>query len=316
MKILIYGAGAVGLGIASFLIKSGEEVDIIAREDTVYGLREHGLVRSGIFGESYAGPQEFNSYSSLKDLPQKVYDYILVSTKSYGSLFAAQDLSTGPAFLKADKTRIILFQNGWGNAEIFLNYFPKDKIYNARVITGFRRSKNNQVDITVHADAVHIGSMFDINTANIEPLCESIDHGGMPCISTSGIEKDLWAKMLYNCALNPLGAILSVPYGALGEKDYTRNIMNDIFVEIFNVLEKSGYKTHWGSAGDYEKDFYAKFLPSTASHESSMLQDIRRHKRTEIAAMNGAVIQLGEKFGVAVSNNLVMYNMVKFIEET
>jgi 2-dehydropantoate 2-reductase len=48
MKVLIYGGGAVGLGIAGFLLKSKAQVDVIARENTVLALRKHGLVRTGI----------------------------------------------------------------------------------------------------------------------------------------------------------------------------------------------------------------------------------------------------------------------------
>lgn len=44
-----------------------------------------------------------------------------------------------------------------------------------------------------------------------------IGEGDIPCVSVTDIEKDLWAKMLYNCALNPLGAILDMPYGVLAD---------------------------------------------------------------------------------------------------
>jgi 2-dehydropantoate 2-reductase len=218
-RILIYGGGAVGLGIAGCLLKSGEQVDIIAREDTVSALHKGGLKRTGIFGEYSAEPISFHSYSSLKALPAPKYDYILICTKSYHSQDAAQDLSRYPNLL-GNNTRIILVQNGWGNAEIFALFFPKDRIYNARVITGFCRPQKNQVEITVHADAIHIGSLFNENAADLVALSRSIADGGIPCKMTDEIGKDLWAKMLYNCALNPLGAIFDVPYGVRGVRLY------------------------------------------------------------------------------------------------
>jgi 2-dehydropantoate 2-reductase len=55
-SILIYGAGAVGLGIASCLLKAGAKLDILARPDTADSLRRHGLVRTGIFGKYTADP--------------------------------------------------------------------------------------------------------------------------------------------------------------------------------------------------------------------------------------------------------------------
>ena len=59
MKVLIYGAGSVGLGLASCLIKSGEEVALIGREETVQALRQEGLWRTGIFGNYKAAAEDF-----------------------------------------------------------------------------------------------------------------------------------------------------------------------------------------------------------------------------------------------------------------
>ena len=212
------------------------------------------------------------------------------------------------------KTKIILFQNGWGNTEIFASYFPEEIIYNANVITGFSRLKPNEVTITVHADAIHIGSLFHKDISGLHDLCKLITKGGIPCEVNESIEKDLWAKMLYNCALNGLGAILNVPYGMLGESEYTRNIMKGVVKEIYVVIEREGYRTWWETEEDYLETFYGKLLPPTAEHESSTLQDIKAKKSTEIEALNGAVIQLANKHRLSVPYNLFIYSMVKFIE--
>ena len=63
MSTLIYGGGAVGLGLVGFLLPAGEKVDILAREETMRCLRQDGLQRSGIFGEYHAGPREFGCFS-------------------------------------------------------------------------------------------------------------------------------------------------------------------------------------------------------------------------------------------------------------
>lgn len=313
MRTLIYGGGAVGLGIASCLLKSEEQVDIIARENTVLALRKHGLIRTGIWGDYFAESAAFGSYTSLNDIGSKVYDYILVCTKSFDSLEAAKDLSLCDRLFD-EKTKIVLFQNGWGNSEIFSLFFNKEKIYNARVITGFRRPKNNEVTITVHADSIHIGSLFNSDLACIENLCQSIDKGGIPCEVTGNIAKDLWAKMLYNCALNPLGAILDVPYGVLAENEFTRIVMNGVVKEVFDVMEAAGHETHWQSPKDFLEVFYNKLVPDTAEHKSSTLQDILAKKKIEIDALNGAVIKLATEYGVSVAYNSIVYNIVKFIE--
>jgi 2-dehydropantoate 2-reductase len=314
MRVLIYGGGAVGLGVASCLLKSAAAVDIIARKNTSAALKKSGLIRTGIFGDFNAPPTTFGSYAGLNEIAaKKPYDYILACTKSFDSTDAAKDLSEN-SFLFDEKTKIVLFQNGWGNTEIFCQFFDKKIVYNARVITGFSRPEENEVVITVHAEPIHIGSLFGENSSNIENLCEVITNGGVPCQTTQAIEKDLWAKMLYNCALNPLGAILDVPYGVLAKYEFTRFIMNGIVAEIFEVLRQTGYKTHWQKSDDFLRVFYGKLVPDTAEHKSSTLQDILAKKKTEIDALNGAVIKLAQKYQVNVPYNSIVYNMVKFIE--
>lgn len=313
MKVLIYGAGAVGLGIASCLLKSKCQVDIVARENTVSALKKDGLARTGIWGSFHAEPSQFGCYTSLHQVPRKKYDYILVCTKSFDSSAAAKNLSEHES-LFGKETKIVLFQNGWGNAEAFCTFFSQATIYSARVITGFQRTNANEVTITVHADSIHIGSLFNKDSSPLTDLCEAIAQGDIPCQTTNEIAKDLWAKMLYNCALNPLGAILDVPYGVLAESQTTRTIMNGIVNETFNVMTQAGYKTHWLTSTDFLEVFYNKLVPDTAEHKSSTLQDIMAKKRTEIDALNGAVIRLAEKYNIEVPYNLVIYNLIKFIE--
>ena len=313
MKVLVYGGGAVGLGIASCLLKSQACIDIIARENTVQALRKSGLTRTGIFGNYHAEPAKFGSYTSLNEIQRQAYDYILVCTKSFDSLAAAQDLSDYKSVM-TEKAEIVLFQNGWGNAETFLSFFASDQIYNARVITGFHRTKPNEVEITVHADSIHIGSLFSRDLACIKDLAQLIAEGDIPCEVTDNIEKDLWTKMLYNCALNPLGAVLDVPYGVLAKNEFTKSIMNRIAEEIFDVIKAAGYQTHWQSPKDFLDVFYDKLVPPTAEHKSSTLQDILAKKKTEIDALNGAVIKLAKEHQIDVPYNSAFYNMVRFLE--
>ena len=313
MNILNYGAGALGLGIDGCLLKANESVDIVARQETVSALKKHGLIRKGIFGNAAASPDAFSAYTSLNQIPSKTYEIILVSVKSFDSLTAAKDLAAHPS-LWNPKTKIVLCQNGCGNAEIFCSLFTKKQIYNARIITGFSRRNPNEVTITVHADDIRIGSLFHSNLKDLKQLCQAITEGGIPCAISPDIGKDLWAKMLYNCALNGLGAILDVPYGVLGEFPSTRELMDGIIDEVFTVMKKAGFKTHWKTAKEYLKIFYTKHLPSTAQHRSSTLQDIEAKKKTEIDALNGAVVKLADQFNAPAPLNRSVYQMVKFIE--
>ncbi len=315
MDVLIYGGGAVGLGIASCLIRPGNRVDIVARAETVAALGNEGLLRTGIFGRVHVPAGTFGGCASLDEVAGGPYDFVLICTKSFDSAVAARDLAAHDDRIGASAA-LVLFQNGWGNAESFAAHFDKGRIYNARVITGFHRHRPNEVEITVHADAIHIGSVFPADMSVIEPLCQAIDAGGIPCARTNSIEKDLWAKMLYNCALNPLGAILGVPYGALAEAASTRSLMDRIVEEVFAVMVAAGYQTHWREPKQFLDVFYGRLVPDTAEHKSSTLQDITAGKRTEIEALNGAVIQLAQEHGIAVPYNRAVYNLIRFLESS
>jgi 2-dehydropantoate 2-reductase len=61
--------------------------------------------------------------------------------------------------------------------------------------------------------------------------------------------------------------------------------------------------------------FYERLLPPTAGHESSMIQDIRLKKKTEIDFLNGAIVNLGKKINTDTPYNSLVYNMLKVLED-
>jgi 2-dehydropantoate 2-reductase len=226
------------------------------------------------------------------------WDFLLVCTKTT----ACRELAAAFGETRADLSGappLVLCQNGWGNAELFAEQLPREQIYNARVITGCRLGRANAVEVTVHADAIRMGSLFGAAPDRLAPLCEAIRKGGIPCELSAQIARDLWAKLLYNVLLNPLGALLGVPYGVLAERAETRAIMASAAAETFAVMGAAGWSSHWPSARAYLDFFYAELLPATASHESSMLQDLRAGRLTEIDGLSGSVVRLGEQHDVA-----------------
>ena len=234
-------------------------------------------------------------------------------TKTTSSLEVAKALGDiWPGF--ASEPQLVLCQNGWGNAELFAARIPAERIFNARVITGFRRAESNAVEITVHAEPIRLGSLYGVDPAVLRPLSDALQASGMPSETSHTILQDLWAKMLYNCALNPLGALLGVPYGELARREPSRQILDAVIREIFALLGPAGYTTHWDSAAQYLRVFYDDLLPPTAAHESSMLQDIRAGRRSEVDALCGAVAQLGERHGVATPVNASLCQLIHALE--
>ena len=314
VKVLVFGAGAVGLGLSSFLLQAGHRVHLVGKEQTVVALRKNGLKRQGIFGPAFFTPQQLTASSNLAETGRETFDFYLVCTKSFDTENSARQLKS-ESTLAHQKSPIVLCQNGWGNAEIFSRFFSPKQVYNARVITGFIRPEPHVVDVTVHAQPVHLGSLFDGNATHLQLLADALSLGGLPSSVTDDIGKDLWAKMLYNCPLNALGAILQVPYGHLGEDENSRVLIERIVREVFQVMQGLGHASHWPSAGDYLKDFYENLLPSTYSHESSMLQDIRAGRITEIEALNGVIVREGRKLKIDITCNETVRNQILFLQK-
>ena len=312
MKILMIGAGGVGLGVAIACAHDGMETSILARKNTAEYIREHGLKRTGIFGDIEIPIEDIGVYEDYDEVGID-YDYVAIGVKTLANREIAEALSNHRDIL-GENGKIVIFQNGWGNDEPYMEYFPASRVYNARVITGFQRTAPGTTNVTVHTAPILLGSLHGGQTEGLKPLAEAIDRSGIPSEVSDELEEALWAKMLYNTTLNPLGAILNMSYGELSESEHLVGIMNRLIEETFAVMDAAGYKTFWKNAEEYKKAFYGKLVPDTFAHRSSTLQDIEKHQKTEIDTLNGCVLRLGDKFGVPTPTHDMIVEMIKGIE--
>ena len=313
MNILIDGAGAVGLGLGASMLSQKANVSFYATGKTASAIKENGLKRTGLFQHYSFTPDEYQVYDNYDDIPENTFDHVFICSKTIANDDISKKLANHKEILK-DNCKIIIFQNGFGNDDAFLRYFSKDDVYCARVITGFSRPQRHISEITVYTEPILLGSLQGANPKCLEKIAEMITASGIKCETTSEIDKYLWAKMLYNCTLNPLRVIFNCPYSKLTENEYAKNIMNSVIDEIFAVIKKSEYSTLWDSPEEYKKLFYLKLVPDTYNHYSSTYQDIQKKIKTEIDTLNGAVIRLGKKYDVDVSTNKIIYNLIKSIE--
>ncbi len=313
MKILIFGAGALGQALGCLLAADGHTVDLIIRIRFIGAILENGLKVTGIFGNYTADSDRLRLFENLRELDGNDYDCALITTKSYDTAEAVRAIGG----LKSFGGPVVSMQNGCGNIEQVEQRFGPSRTFGARVITGFEIRQPGTVDITVTADDIHIGSCI---RGTIPPfatrLAEAINNAGLPCIAVEDIYQDLFAKLLYNCALNPLGAVLGVHYGALGDNDETRKIMERVIEETFTVIHGLGGKTPWPDAKSYCKVFYEKLLPMTYNHRPSMLQDLEQGKPTEIEALAGYVAAQGSKLAVPTPACSMLAGLVRFLEQT
>lgn len=313
MNILVIGAGAVGIGLAASMLSQNADVSIFARGETAKAIKENGIKRCGLFEHFTFSNDEITVYESYDEIPKNTFEYVFITSKTTGNDDISKNLNENRGILK-DNFKIIIFQNGFGNDEPYLRFFNENEVFSARVITGFARPEIYISEVTVYTEPILLGSLQKQDPTDLKPIAEMITASGINCELTDEVDKYLWAKMLYNCALNPLGAILDVTYGKLTENEYTIEIMNNIIDEIFEVIKASEYETLWDNSNEYKDVFYSKLVPDTYNHYSSTHQDIQRKIKTEIDSLTGKVIKLGEINNVDVSTNKIIYNLIKSIE--
>ena len=310
MNFLIYGAGALGQAIGCMLSASGQHVDLILRDRFQKAISEKGLSVKGIFGTHTAAPRTLGLYTNIRQTC-KTYDYVLITTKSYDTEFAVNEIDT----LAHRALSIVSMQNGCGNLEKLVNTFGSPRSLGARVITGFEIITPGIVNITVSADSIHIGSsQKGTVTGEADRLVDCIKNAGHPCEAVEDIHQSLFAKLLYNCTLNPLGAILGVHYGALVEKEETRQIMDQVIEETFDVIHALGGKTPWPDARAYKNIFYETLIPATYNHRPSMLQDIEAGKPTEVDSLIGYVSRQGKQYNISTPTCDMLTALVQFKE--
>jgi len=312
MHFLIYGAGALGQALGGLLAARGHKVSLVLRPRYIDVIKNEGLSVTGIFGTFRAAPGSLELLTDLAGCDGTDFDYILITTKSYSTGQAIADI----AGLSGVTCPVVSMQNGCGNLEQIAEQFGEERSLGARVITGFEILRPGVVDITVSADAVHIGSSHrGTITRDSRLLAEEISRAGLPCQPVADIFQSLFAKLLYNCALNPLGAILGVNYGALTENQDTKEIMEKVIGETFAVISARGSTLPWANARQYISLFYDSLLPATYNHRSSMLQDLENNKPTEIDALSGWVTNQGKLHGVPTPISELLTALIRFKEQ-
>ena len=299
MKFAIVGVGAIGSAYLAFLTKAGHRVVGIVKR----GREINSIKVEGIWG-NFETPVLTTSEPGRLDFTP---DLILISVKAYDTHKALETASE----IMGEDTLLMIAQNGYRNYESAIERFGEGRVVLSRVIFGSEVLSPGHIKITVNADDVVIGDPSGvIEESFLRELAETFSSAGIPTRYEREVYKFLWDKIIYNCALNPLGALLEVNYGTLAENPYTKKIMDRIIEEIFAVQERAGIESFWSSASQYKKVFYEKLIPPTRDHFPSMLRDIKRGK-TEIDALNGAISDLGSRYGVDTPTNEVITTMVK-----
>jgi 2-dehydropantoate 2-reductase len=309
MKILVLGAGSLGSVFGGFLAKNGHRVTLFGREHCINPVNNCCLFIEGFWGDHHI--TNIKGYSSLNKIIQtegRSFDLTLLTVKSYDTkeLINRYLQTFGCAHLT------VSLQNGLGNLETIAEILGKDKAIGGRVIFGAELIEPGRVKVTVYADKVILGSLDDsVPFKKVKEIATLFDNAGIPAAATDDIQKALWGKVLYNGTLNALSCLLEVNYGKLMENAHTKSLIQDIIREFFALTQKKGLEIDWNSAEEYTKELFEHLIPATSDHFSSMLQDIRSGKKTEIDSINGKVLAMADNRNIDLPVNRVLTALVK-----
>ncbi len=310
MNIVVVGLGALGTTFATLLKKEGHRVFAITKEKYLADLADRKIAICGILG--YYEAVLDGIYAGIGPLLNEKIDLVLLTVKSFDTEMATHMIAP----LVGDNVIIVSAQNGYGNYEAVARIVGKAHALLARIIFGARLVKTGYSEVTVIADDVRIGQPEDaIPEDAIIKIASEINKAGVPTSYAVDVNEILWDKILYNCALNPLGALLECNYGGLAGHEETKRVMDALIKEIFQVTQSHSIKLHWEDAESYIDYFYKKLVPPTQEHYPSMYHDLKAGKRLEIDALNGAIVRLAAEKGVPVPVNETILDLITVKEK-
>ncbi len=305
MRILVFGAGAVGSTIGGMLGLADHDVALVGRDPHMSRIAASGLKISGLWGTHHV-----TTLKASKEIPAGFTpDFILLTTKSYATREAAEILIK--AFPKA--IPVLHLQNGVGNAETLADVLGWPRVVSGMIIIGFQVPLAGRCVVTVQGDSIKIGRWDGTMDDTTQQMVKAFAEAKMPVDAVSDVSKHLWGKALYSAALNPLSGILGVHYGQLKEKD-SWDIITQVIEEAFRVLQAEKQPLFWSTSQAYLTHLGTQQIPATFDHKASMLSDLRHARTTEIDAINGVLCRLGRKHQIPTPVNDTLVSLVKALE--
>jgi 2-dehydropantoate 2-reductase len=302
MKICVIGCGAVGSLFAAHLAKAGE-AEVWAYDvwkEHTEAIRKDGLRLSGAV-EFVA---QLEATSDATELPR--CDYGIVATKAIHTRSAIAQA----AHVFDDNSAVCSVQNGVGNEEIIAEYVKY--VIRGTTFPAGHAVAPGHVGYDIKGDT-WIGPFEPTHTSmdKVEELAGLITRSGMNTIALKDARGAQWTKLIFNASTNPTGALTLLHHGAAARFSPTAQLFDDLIAEGEAVAKKLGIELH----GD-ARQLVQKGANAPGKHRASMLQDVIAKRQTEVDFMNGAIVQWGEKVGVATPLNKAMWELIKGLEHS
>src|SRR5690606_4464381 len=228
-------------------------------------------------------------------------DVVFVAVKSH----ATREVADVLARWRHAPALVVALQNGLGNVETLADALGREKVLGGRVIFGAVVTRPGAAHGTVNAQPGAIGPLREDAALRERAgwLAALFEDAGIPATAVDAVEPLLWEKALYNCGLNPLGALHGLTYGEVVASPELRPLLDAAIDEGFAVAKAAGIALPWRDARGFREYFSSTLVPPTAAHRSSMRQDLEAGRRTEVDAIGGAIVRIGAQLGVPTPVN-------------
>lgn len=321
MKYAIYGAGSLGIVLAAYLSKAGENFDIIDRNPkSIEALSKDGAKVVG--KANFSAKVNAVLDSKVKDK----YDIIFLLTKQ---------ISNKDTVLKASKMLtengvICTMQNGLPEKQV-AEVIGEDRTYGCAVGWGATRTKPGESELTSEPQkeflTFSVGSFAEKNGEILDEIVRILSIMGEVSVEQNFIGAR-WVKLLINSSFSGMSAVCGDTFGAVAKNKQSRKVIQRIIKECIDVAHVAKIKIEKIQGKDVEKllDYKSSFkkaisfliiplaIKKHSALKASMLQDIEKGIQTEIDSINGIVCEYGRAYNVATPFNDMVVKIVHDIE--
>ncbi|MDG6220190.1 MAG: ketopantoate reductase family protein [Candidatus Thermoplasmatota archaeon] len=309
MKILVYGAGALGSLFGGFLAAE-HKMTLLCREEHADAISKHGLSIDGLVSLR----PSLNAITELSalDVPP---DMVLLTVKS-------RDVSAACADLKKnlEPVPVVGFQNGLGNRETMQKeLWASENAHSAITSLGALFAEPGKVHYTGSGQTM-IEKPVECGGVNLRGdgsghlmllLAESLQTRGLEVSMKEDMVFEIWKKASVNVGINYLSGLCGVENGFIAS-NWKRllSLEKGLAHEVATVAALEGVNL----SVDAILENVLRVATDTRTNQSSMLQDISRGKKTENDALAGEIMRRGAAGHVQTPRLEMLYNMVSFLE--
>jgi 2-dehydropantoate 2-reductase len=268
VHVLVFGAGSLG-SLVGGLCAREHRVTLVGRDPHIAAVRQSGL--------TVEGAVEFTSRPDARTTVPESADLALVTVKSFDTA------SAGRALAECTPELTCSLQNGLGNEELLGTHL--DCVLAGTCTYGARLVAPGRIECT-GLGAVALGTLDGTAPDGADRAATALRAAGVETELTEAMPERLWKKLAVNAGINPTTALAGVSNGALANGPL-HDIATEAARETARVARERGIDLT-------EREAVAALesvVETTADNTSSMAQDLQDGRRTEIDAINGAVVE-------------------------